>query len=132
MSRPWWARAVTRAPLDLVALADHQHVGAGLVDLERRLRHRQQRLRGALPGSPDAQELRLDQHAVGVWQLAARTVAVSVVLVDLHVEEVPDAGDRIACRSAALTRMSTWRALSPLACLADLHSRLALLTGNIT
>ena len=81
-------RGAERDPprLHLVVLADHQHVGAGLIDLERRLRHRQHRL-GRARLDPDADELAVDQQALGIGQLGAHRHRVGA-LVDLHVEEV--------------------------------------------
>jgi hypothetical protein len=49
--------------LHLVIAADHQNVGAGLVELDRRLRHGEHPF-GLAALDPNADELAVDQNAV--------------------------------------------------------------------
>src|SRR5260221_1828700 len=81
------------ALLDLVIGAHHQHVGAGLIDLQRRLRHDEARLLLALLDH-DRDELPVDELALGIGQGRAHGPRVGR-LVDLRIGVVPHPGMRI-------------------------------------
>ena len=72
--------------LHLVVAADHQHEGAGLVDLDRRLRHREHLHRlAALDSHVD--ELAVDQSAIGIGERGPHRDGIGA-LIDLDVEEI--------------------------------------------
>src|SRR5258707_3351745 len=81
------------ALLDLVIGSHHQHVGAGLIDLQRRLRHDEARLLLALLDH-DRDELAVDELTLGIGQGRAHGPRVGG-LVDLRIGVVPHPGMRI-------------------------------------
>ena len=81
------------ALLDLVLVVDDQHVVAGLVDLQRRLRHHQPRLFLAF-ADDGRHELAVGQGALGIGHGRPHDQRVGL-LVDLRIGEVPDAALRI-------------------------------------
>src|SRR5499427_10139753 len=78
---------------DLLVIADHHDVTAGLIELHRRLRYQKGCLRSA-PIDNHVDDAAWDKQAFRIWQLCADQDGVRVGL-DLNVEEISAPGMRI-------------------------------------
>src|SRR5262249_31754172 len=94
---------------DLLVIADHHDVTAGLIELHRRLRYQKGCLRSA-PIDNHVDDAAWDKQAFRIWQLCADQDRVRVGL-DLNVEEIRAPGVRIHAAVGQLDVNSHMRVL---------------------
>src|SRR6516225_3479231 len=94
---------------DLLVIADHHDVTAGLIELHRRLRYQKGCLRSA-PIDNHVDDAAWDKQAFRIWQLCADQDGVRVGL-DLNVEEISAPGMRIHAAVGQLDVNSHMRVL---------------------